>query len=119
MAAIRIAQPRGGESTDNHTAQPSTGGFDDPPTEPDRLPEQTDAVEEPPADEDYVLRLLIKNDGRIRQSALVDETGWSKDHVDEVLSEMQADRQITTLPSGGENVIYRRGYEPEGKRPLF
>lgn len=70
-------------------------------------------------DENRILRLLIQHDGRVEKSTLVAETGWSEAKVEEVLSSMRSDQQITTIASGRKQVICRRGYEPEGHRPLF
>lgn len=65
------------------------------------------------SDEDRVLALLQHNDGRMKQVEIVDETGWSKSKVSMLLSEMEADDEISKLRVGRENIISLAGHEPE------
>jgi hypothetical protein len=68
------------------------------------------AADEPPdptllADDERVERLLDRNDGRMRQADIVDETGWSDAKVSQLLSSMADDDQISKLRIGRENLI--------------
>jgi len=67
-------------------------------------------------DEERVRSLLEEHDGQMRQSAIVEETGWSKSKVSMILSEMTDDEMITKLQLGRENLISLPGHEPEAAR---
>ncbi|MFD1563873.1 helix-turn-helix transcriptional regulator [Haloarchaeobius amylolyticus] len=67
-------------------------------------------------DEDKVLRLLVKRGGRVDQSTILDETGWSQDHLEDVIDRMETDDQISAITVGRKRVICRRGFEPKGYR---
>jgi uncharacterized membrane protein len=56
-------------------------------------------------DEDRVRHLLDRNDGRMRQSTIVEETEWSKAKVSRLLSVMDDNGAIEKLSLGRENVI--------------
>ncbi|WP_424014044.1 helix-turn-helix transcriptional regulator [Halorubrum xinjiangense] len=56
-------------------------------------------------DEDRVRRLLRERDGRMKQSAIVDELGWSKSKASRVLSGMADEGEVEKLRIGRENVI--------------
>lgn len=64
-------------------------------------------------DEERVVSLIEDNGGQMRQSAIVDETGWSKSKVSMVLSEMTDDGTVSKLQLGRENLISLPGHEPE------
>jgi len=64
-------------------------------------------------DEDRIESLLREHGGRMRQSALVDATGWSKSKVSMVLSEMAEADRIRKLQVGRENIVSLPGHEPE------
>lgn len=57
-------------------------------------------------DEERVVRLLASNDGRMKQSQIVDETDWSKAKVSRLLSAMEENEEITKLTVGRENIIF-------------
>jgi uncharacterized membrane protein len=57
------------------------------------------------SDEERVERLLERNDGRMRQAAIVTETGWSNAKVSQLLSAMDEDGRIDKLRIGRENLI--------------
>lgn len=57
------------------------------------------------SDEERIERLLEKNDGRMRQATIVQETGWSDAKVSQLLSAMAAEGQIEKLRLGRENII--------------
>ena len=67
-------------------------------------------------DEERVLSLLEEHDGQMRQSAIVEETGWSKSKVSMILSEMTDDETVSKLQLGRENLISLPGHEPEAAR---
>ncbi|WP_255169697.1 helix-turn-helix transcriptional regulator [Natrononativus amylolyticus] len=67
-------------------------------------------------DEDKILRLLVKRGGRVDESTIVEETGWSGDHLAAIIDEMEADNQISAITVGRKRVICRRGFEPKGYR---
>ncbi|WP_246999644.1 helix-turn-helix transcriptional regulator [Halosolutus gelatinilyticus] len=60
------------------------------------------------SDEGRVVRLLVANQGRIRQHQIADETGWSKSKVSRICSQMSADGTIEKRSVGRENVIILR-----------
>jgi hypothetical protein len=70
-------------------------------------------------DETHVLALLEANNGRVRQTHIVEETDWSESKVSAVLSEMDEAGRITKLRLGRENVICLDGEEPELATPPF
>lgn len=57
------------------------------------------------SDSARVIALLRTNSGQMRQSHIVDETGWSKSKVSMLLSEMEADGHIRKQRIGRENII--------------
>ncbi len=67
-------------------------------------------------DEDKVLRLLVKRGGRVDESTIQEETGWSDARLDAVIDEMEDDDQISAITVGRKRVICRRGFEPKGYR---
>ncbi len=69
-----------------------------------------------PTDEERVIRLLESNGGRMRQTRIVEETGWSKSKVSMLLSEMDDGGRISKLRVGRENIVSRSGSEPEAMR---
>ncbi|AEH37458.1 helix-turn-helix transcriptional regulator [Halopiger xanaduensis] len=67
-------------------------------------------------DEDKILRLLVKRGGRVDQSTVREETGWSEDRLADVIDRMEDDNQISAITVGRKRVICRRGFEPKGYR---
>ncbi len=57
------------------------------------------------SDEERVERLLERNGGRMKQSNIVEETGWSSAKVSQLLSKMDQDGRIDKLRIGRENLI--------------
>ncbi|USZ73256.1 helix-turn-helix transcriptional regulator [Natronosalvus halobius] len=68
------------------------------------------------ADEDKVLRLLVKRGGRVDETTILEETGWKESHLSAVVEEMEADDQVSAITVGRKRVICRRGFEPKGYR---
>ncbi|WP_408959241.1 helix-turn-helix transcriptional regulator [Natrinema sp. 74] len=67
-------------------------------------------------DEDKILRMLVKRGGRVDQSTIHEETGWSNERLEEVIDRMEDDDQISAITVGRKRVICRRGFEPKGYR---
>ena len=63
--------------------------------------------------------LLEENGGRMKQVNIVDETDWSKSKVSMLLSEMEDEGQISKLRVGRENIISKKGMEPEAAGSPF
>lgn len=57
------------------------------------------------SDEGEVIKLLVENEGEIRQHRITDETGWSKSKVSRIVSQMHEDGMIEKRSAGRENVI--------------
>jgi uncharacterized membrane protein len=75
---------------------------------PDQDPEPTSEVDpELLSDGERVERLLERNDGRMKQAAIVKETGWSDAKVSQLLSSMADEGRIEKLRLGRENLISR------------
>ncbi|MFB6309439.1 MAG: helix-turn-helix transcriptional regulator [Haloarculaceae archaeon] len=90
------APDSGGETTTADAQQPT----DEPPAD-----EEDDIDEELLSDEERVERLLDQNGGRMKQAAIVKETGWSNAKVSQLLSAMEEDGRIDKLRIGRENLI--------------
>lgn len=71
------------------------------------------------SDTDEVHDLLEANDGRMRQTEIVDETGWSKAKVSTLLSKMERVDDVTKLRVGRENIVSLPGREPEATGSPF
>lgn len=98
--------------------EPSIDGPDDEPTVVADEVSATTPTAEPPepvseedddlallADEERIERLLEEHGGRMKQAAIVQETGWSNAKVSQLLSKMDQDDQINKLRIGRENLI--------------
>ncbi|WP_136600595.1 DUF7343 domain-containing protein [Salinigranum halophilum] len=70
-------------------------------------------------DEERVHEVLDEHDGRVRQSVVVSETGWSKSKVSRVLSGMADDGAVQKIPIGRENVVVHPDRVPEGAESPF
>lgn len=111
----RVSRAVGVEANDEAPA--ANGGRDHPEPGPDDGP--TEVPLEMLSNEDAVLAVLRRNGGRIRQSALVEETGWSKSKVSRVLSRMDDAGRVTKINVGRGNVITLPGEEPDGADSPF
>ncbi|MHC3438340.1 helix-turn-helix transcriptional regulator [Natrialbaceae archaeon A-gly3] len=67
-------------------------------------------------DEDRILRLLVKRGGRVDKSTILEETGWDREHLEEVIAGMEDDDQVSSITVGRKQVVCRRGFEPKGYR---
>jgi len=72
-----------------------------------------------PTDAKLIVDILESNDGRMRQAAIVEDTGWSKSKVSMVLSDMEDDGEISKLRVGRENIVSLSGNEPEAAGSPF
>lgn len=104
------ASPDAAETVDASTAESS-------PEERATSPAVSD--EELQSDDDRVRSLLEANGGRMRQVAIVKETGWSKSKVSMLLSEMAEEGAISKLRVGRENIVSLDGHEPEAAKSPF
>lgn len=68
------------------------------------------------ADEDVILRLLVKRGGRVERDTVIEKTGWSESHLETVIAEMEDDNQVSAITVGRQDIICRRGFEPKGYR---
>jgi hypothetical protein len=78
----------------------------------------TEPVQRQLSDDGRVLRLLVQNDGQIRKSVLLDETGWEPAKADTVLAEMEAADDVRLVPHGDTTLVCRPGYEPKGHQQI-
>ena len=120
-------------TSDDEAAAATAESDTDDETEPAETTDAADAdtaetgTETPPAvseaelrsDEDRVTALLEANGGRMQQGAIVAETGWSKSKVSMLLSEMEAEGEVSKLRVGRENIVSLAGHEPEAARSPF
>nr|WP_306059041.1 membrane-associated protein/domain-like protein [Natronococcus sp. AD5] len=67
-------------------------------------------------DREKVRQLLDENDGRMKQSKIVDSVDWSKAKVSRLLAELEEDEQITKLRLGRENLVCLPGHEPTASK---
>ncbi|MFB6188927.1 MAG: hypothetical protein ABEI57_03510 [Halapricum sp.] len=95
--------------------EPDTGAQ----SEDAQAPAQSVTEEDLLTDTDQVRSLLESHSGRMRQSAIVEETEWSKSKVSMLLSDMEDDDEITKLRVGRENIISLPGHEPDAARSPF
>ncbi len=105
------------ESTDS-ASQTATGDRDTSDDETLSYAEQVEygVDERELADEDLILRLLVKRGGRVDEETVLEETGWSNAHLTEVIEEMEDEKQVSAITVGRKRVICRRGFEPKGYR---
>ncbi|MEY7847618.1 helix-turn-helix transcriptional regulator [Natrarchaeobius sp. A-rgal3] len=104
----------GGSSTEPTAEQTENDPDDETLSYAEEIEYGVDERELP--DEDKVLRLLVKRGGRVDQSTIREETGWSAEHLADVISRMEDDDQISAITVGRKRVVCRRGFEPKGYR---
>jgi len=91
--AVTDPEPPGGDAGER-VDEGGDGEDDEPGPDPELL-----------ADDERVERLLEQNDGRMKQAAIVEETGWSDAKVSQLLSSMAEEGQVEKLRLGRENII--------------
>jgi hypothetical protein len=82
-------------------------------------PEPAVPDEELLEDDERVMQLLEQNGGRMKQVNIVEETGWSKSKVSMLLSDMEDEGRISKLRVGRENIISKKGMEPDAAGSPF
>lgn len=73
----------------------------------------TTTAEPDESPEEHVLRLCRTRGGRLKQSEVVTETGWSKTKVSRLLSRMEANGRIARVKVGREKVVGVPGTLPQ------
>ena len=127
LGAVVVRRSDGSQSseseaatTEERTAETAPAGTaktaDEPPA---TAAEPEVSAAELRSDEEIVRSLLGENDGRMRQSEIVDETGWSKSKVSMLLSEMAETGELSKLRVGRENIVSLDGHEPEAAGSPF
>lgn len=104
----------GADSASTAPATAETASTD--ATETESVPAEDSDPEEVPAsisDDERVQQLLEDEDGRMKQSVIVEETGWSKSKVSMLLTDMEDDGIISKIQVGRENIIALEGHEPD------
>lgn len=100
MALTQFREPDGSEA-------PTAARSHAASMAPIETPSPDEAFDDPAlTDEERIVRLLASNDGRMKQTRIVEETGWSKAKVSRLLSGMAEDGEITKLTVGRENIIF-------------
>ena len=107
----------GSGGTDGAAAEGASSG--ETADTPDDAPEPSIPDEELLSDEDRVMGLLDERGGRMKQVEIVEETGWSKSKVSMLLSDMEEEGRISKLRVGRENIISKKGMEPEAAGSPF
>jgi hypothetical protein len=79
----------------------------------------SDAPPDALSDADRVRDLLDDRGGRIRQSTIVEETGWSKSKVSRLLSRMADEGDVEKITLGRENLIVHPDEVPSGAESPF
>ena len=127
LGAVVVRRSDGSQSSESEAATTEERTAETAPAE------TAETADEPPAtaaepevsaaelrsDEEIVRSLLGENDGRMRQSEIVDETGWSKSKVSMLLSEMAETGELSKLRVGRENIVSLDGHEPEAAGSPF
>jgi hypothetical protein len=88
----------------------------------DQGPETDDQADVPPeflSKDEQVRRLLEEHGGKMHQSDMVEETGWSKSTVSRVLARMEEEDEVVKIDIGKGNLVTMPEELPEGARPPF
>jgi uncharacterized membrane protein len=118
-SAGAAAESGGGGDTGDGGDAAAAAGAAGAAAESDEQPEPAVPDEELLEDDERVLRLLDENGGRMKQVDIVEETGWSKSKVSMLLSDMEDGGEISKLRVGRENIISRKGMEPDAAGSPF
>ncbi|MFC6717566.1 helix-turn-helix transcriptional regulator [Natrialbaceae archaeon GCM10025810] len=102
------------DPTDSADEQPADDSADETLSYAEQIEYGVDERDLP--DEDKILRLLVKQGGRVDETTALEETGWSSERLEEVVSAMEEDDQVSAITVGRKRVICRRGFEPKGYR---
>jgi len=109
-AAVRRDQLFGdGEEAGDDPDAGAAAAAEDEPADAEPEPSEPDPAggvdPELLSDEERVERLLAERGGRMKQAAIVSETGWSNAKVSQLLSSMEEEDRIEKLRIGRENLI--------------
>lgn len=104
----------GEETADGDTSEESTERDDETLSYAEEIEYGVDERDLP--DDDKILRLLVKRGGRVDRDTVRTKTGWSDDRLEEVISRMEDEGQVSAITVGRKRVICRRGFEPKGYR---
>lgn len=63
--------------------------------------------------EDYVVKVIETNGGRLKQQTICDITGWSNSSISRILSELQDDGRIHRVWIGRQKVVCLPGQTEE------
>jgi hypothetical protein len=85
--------------------EPATGDRGEPAEETEETGEGGAVEPDLLSDEEQVEQLLEANGGRMKQAAIVEETGWSNAKVSQLLSAMDEEGRVEKLRIGRENLI--------------
>lgn len=115
VAAAYARRDRGGGAVTSGGPNDENGGDGADTAEPEAAATQAETAAAPGedagvdpdllSDDERVERLLERNDGRMKQAAIVDETGWSDAKVSQLLSSMADEGRVEKLRLGRENLI--------------
>lgn len=72
---------------------------------PDGSPQTQGVKETVVPDQSWVIRVLLKHDGRMWQGKLIEETGWSASKMSRTLSKMETEGRITRYRIGREKLV--------------
>ena len=118
LGAVFVHQRRGGGPF--RALRSEDDARDEPVTESGGGPDSTETPSvHAVSDEERVLGLIGDRGGRIKQSVIVEETGWSKSKVSRVLSRMADEGAIEKITLGRENLITHPDEVPEGAASPF
>jgi len=112
-AAVRERLSRSPTASADETAETAPG---------DRPPETDEPADVPPeflSKDEQVRRLLEEHGGKMHQSDMVEETGWSKSTVSRVLARMEEEDEVVKIDIGKGNLVTIPDELPEGARPPF
>ncbi|WP_338729747.1 hypothetical protein [Haladaptatus sp. DJG-WS-42] len=87
---------------------------------PDPEPVETDEPAIPDADlvppDKFINQLLTQRGGQMKQTDIVDESGWSKAKVSRELSKMEENGAISRFRIGRGNIVTLSGHEPDAAK---
>lgn len=112
------------ETDEGSEGAPGGEASDDGPDEEEPSLEELVSVEQPfsrekvlartgMTPEECVLELVARRDGRMRQSAVVDVTGWSPATVSRILSDMEEAGTIVRFRLGPGKVVFLPDQAPD------
>ncbi|WP_144798051.1 helix-turn-helix transcriptional regulator [Halorubrum depositum] len=106
---LTVRRYRGEEASAGSDAPDADGadgaGADQPSTDGEAGEERPPIDESILTNEEVVCRLLDRNEGRMRQSEIIESTEWSKAKVSRVLSDLEEEGVVSRVRIGRENVV--------------